>query len=275
MKNTVKNRIKKNFSIIPNELILDNSLTDRARFLYCLMASKPENWTFYNSALAKELGYSIDTLRKYLNELEEAGWIQRTGQTHDENGKFLAREIELFDHRIGNLPCRKNTDTVKNRHGKKPTRYFSHPYKYLNTVTSTLNKDLKERDPRAREETEREDNEAGERDETKGNEVTEEKLNKDEIAEEEVTKLWITTLGRNPNLPEREETERLLKKFGRERIGKVFREAALRRIRSLKYIIDNLQPDGTLAEPYKNRYGRASPSRFEGDDDKIINLDFE
>ena len=60
MKNNLNNQLKKNFSIIPNELILDNNLSDRARFVFCLLVSKPDNWVFYNKALAKELGYSLD-----------------------------------------------------------------------------------------------------------------------------------------------------------------------------------------------------------------------
>ena len=60
----------KNFQVIPRKLIFDNSLSDRARFVYCFMASKPDGWDFLLNPMANELGYSVETLRKYINENE-------------------------------------------------------------------------------------------------------------------------------------------------------------------------------------------------------------
>ena len=75
-----------NYQVIPRELIFDNTLSDRARFLYCYMASKPNDWEFYMTPMAKEIGYSVETLRKYLNELIENGWLvkgeQKIGRAH-------------------------------------------------------------------------------------------------------------------------------------------------------------------------------------------------
>ena len=55
MKNNLKNELKENYTIVPNALIRDNSVSARARFIFCLLASKPDDWIFYNNALAKEL----------------------------------------------------------------------------------------------------------------------------------------------------------------------------------------------------------------------------
>lgn len=114
--------MKKDFTVIPNSLINDNSLSDRARFLFCYMASKPDNWLFYQEPLAKDLGYSLDTLRKYLKELISAGWVSRDERRED--GKF-----DSFDYTLHPSPSRKNTDTVKNRVGEKPSRENSALYK--------------------------------------------------------------------------------------------------------------------------------------------------
>ena len=119
--NKVKNKVRKDFTVIPNALINDNTLTDRARFLFCYMASKPDNWDFYQVPLAKQLGYSIDTLRKYLKELMESGWVSR--EERREEGKF-----DSFDYTLHPSPCGKNTDTVKNRVGEKPHRENSQLY---------------------------------------------------------------------------------------------------------------------------------------------------
>lgn len=118
--NNVKNNIRKSFTIAPNELINNNKITDRARFLFIYMCSKPDDWKFWNLELTKALGYSQDTLRKYINELVNSGWIIKESQKRD-LGKFKRNIYTLNSVPIQNLPCRKNTDTVKNRHSKKHT----------------------------------------------------------------------------------------------------------------------------------------------------------
>lgn len=113
--NLVRNNIKRDFAQVPNTLINDNSLSDRARFLFCYMAAKPDGWKFYQDKMAKDLKMSLDTLRKYLAELIDSGWVSRTMVR--EGGKFDSYEYDLNPE-----PCGKNTDTVKNGLGKIPTR---------------------------------------------------------------------------------------------------------------------------------------------------------
>lgn len=112
----------KGFGSIPRDLVYDNELSDRARFLYIFMACKPEGWEFFQDSMCAELGYSKGTLRKYMNELVQRGWIVEDGQENT-NGKFGANvyTIEVKIDSIEKLPYNKNTDTVKNRHGKNVT----------------------------------------------------------------------------------------------------------------------------------------------------------
>ncbi len=86
--NKVKNEIKENFTIIPNGLIQDKTLSAEAKALYILLASKPQEWVFYHSKLAKELGWSQNTLRKYMNELCKSGWVSKVGEERV-SGKFV------------------------------------------------------------------------------------------------------------------------------------------------------------------------------------------
>jgi hypothetical protein len=132
--NNLKNNIKKGFTIIPNKLILDATLTDRARFVFCYMASKPDDWSFYHSAMAKELGYSIDTLRKYIEELLLSGWLCRE-ERRGEAGKFTTYDYTLNDT--------KSTVSEKTRNGKNP-----HPEKTATEKTRTTNKDLNKKRPK-------------------------------------------------------------------------------------------------------------------------------
>lgn len=106
-------KVADGYQIIPRELIFDSTISDRARFVYCFIASKPEGWDFFLEPMAKEIGYSKDTLRKYINELVDGGWIVK-GEQVNTNGLFGAVCYEL--------QTTKFTDTEKYRHGKKPTQ---------------------------------------------------------------------------------------------------------------------------------------------------------
>ena len=101
------------YQVIPRELIFDNTLSDRARFVYCYMASKPNNWEFFMTPMAKEIGYSVDTLRKYINELIESGWLIKGEQKND--GLFGAVTYTLNSTKI--------SDTEKIRYGEMPTQH--------------------------------------------------------------------------------------------------------------------------------------------------------
>ena len=126
--NKLNNKIKDNFTIIPNDIIRNKSLSDRARFIFCYMASMPDDWKFYQGAMAKELGYTKDTLRKYIEELLTTGYLHR--EQRRETGKF-----DSYDYTLNFTPSGKKADTVKIRNGEKPTREKS----------VLINKDLEQR----------------------------------------------------------------------------------------------------------------------------------
>lgn len=103
-----------NYQNISRDLVFDITISDRARFVYCFMACKPNDWDFYLEPMAKEIGYSVDTLRKYINELVESGWLEK-GEQEREKGTFGAVSYTL--------KATKNTDTEKYRYGENPTQY--------------------------------------------------------------------------------------------------------------------------------------------------------
>lgn len=135
--NNIKNNIRKDFTIVPNKLIEDNYLSDRARFLFIYMASKPNDWTFYNNELSKSLKYTIATLRKYIEELCSSGWIIKEPQNRH-NGLFTANTYIMNSSPIEE-PCYNFYDTEKNRHGEKPTRKKTVTKKNRNGKNTTLN----------------------------------------------------------------------------------------------------------------------------------------
>lgn len=103
-----------NYQSIPRELVFDTTLSDRARFVYCFMACKPDGWDFYLEPMAKEIGYSVDTLRKYINELVASGWIKK-GEQEREKGIFGATQYTL--------KATNSSDTGKIRHGESMAQY--------------------------------------------------------------------------------------------------------------------------------------------------------
>lgn len=108
----------KNWQQIPKLLINDNTLSDRARFVYCFMACKPEDWDFFMQPLAKDLGYSVDTLRKYITELIEAGWLSKGEQSRTEKNTWGATKYTLH----ATKKVQQSSDAENFRHGEIPTQ---------------------------------------------------------------------------------------------------------------------------------------------------------
>ena len=106
--------------MIPNELIDDIELTDRARFMYVYMASKPDDWRFLNGDLSKRLKYTIKTVRSNINKLTERGWITKIPQSKI-NGRFTPNTY-IINPSPDNLLCDPFVDTVKKPHDKLSPR---------------------------------------------------------------------------------------------------------------------------------------------------------
>lgn len=134
MRSELQNRLKENYTIIPNELINDVTISPDARFLYTLLASKPDGWRFYNSNLTKLIGRSEDTLRKYMRELETSGWITIVSQPQQSrvDGKFPPNKYIL--HPTKNYVSEKPRD-LKTQRPKNPETY-----KEVNLIRSINNK---------------------------------------------------------------------------------------------------------------------------------------
>lgn len=133
----------KNWQQIPKLLINDNSLSDRARFVYCFMACKADDWDFFMQPLSKDLGYSVDTLRKYINELIESGWLSKGEQTRNSDNTWGATKYTLHAQKVQRVSY-----TEIFRHGENTTQYNtdidikSYTDKKEDTNVSKKDKDL-------------------------------------------------------------------------------------------------------------------------------------
>ena len=118
------------FQPIPRELIQDCDLTAQARFIYSYMAAKPEGWEFWQEVMAREVGMSVATLRKYLHELRDAGWLEIGGQKH--NKGFGSVEYTLKALCYKNCDTQNLCDTKIVTHENRDTQNLSH----LNNIDS-------------------------------------------------------------------------------------------------------------------------------------------
>ena len=144
--NHIKNKIFKNFTKIPNELIEDKNLSDRSRFLYIYLASKPNTWEFYNKQLCNALIYSEDTLRKYLKELEKNGWVTKH-RNRRIKGKFSTNTYDIHEKsklRKDNTCKASKTKTNPKKTNPKKTDYQNKPLSKNQTLSK---KHLKQKEP--------------------------------------------------------------------------------------------------------------------------------
>ena len=91
--------LETNYTKIPNQLIDDTSISDKAKVTYIKMRRCAPSWTFSVRGLAKVLNKSIGTVSGALKELEEKGYIERQ-QTRDEFNRF-----GRMKYTIRNTPC--------------------------------------------------------------------------------------------------------------------------------------------------------------------------
>lgn len=105
------------FQPIPRDLIQDCGLSAQARFVYAYMAAKPEGWEFWQEVMSKEVGMSVATLRKYLYELRDAGWLEIGKQSHIKGFgavQYILKAVPYADFCVAQKTCDTNFMTHEN-----------------------------------------------------------------------------------------------------------------------------------------------------------------
>ena len=102
--------MKSNFTQVPNDIIVDVSLSPLARLLYIYMLSKKEGWSFYRSSMANILGCSRQKMNQVVKELVDAGLVEKRGQIKKGQHRFgaMVYVVKNYDHI--------NYDHIKNDH---------------------------------------------------------------------------------------------------------------------------------------------------------------
>ena len=132
------------FQPIPRDLIQDCELSAQARFIYSYMAAKPEGWEFWQDVMSREVGMSVATLRKYLYELRDAGWLEIGKQKHDKG--FGATQYILKALCYKNCATQNLCDTEIVQHENCVTQKLAH----LNNIDIKDNTDISKKDKKGK-----------------------------------------------------------------------------------------------------------------------------
>ena len=125
-------QVKDNFTQIPNRIIDDNEVSDRAKAVYVKMRRCGTDWTFSIRGLAKCLGKGTGSVAHALKELEERGYIQRF-QTRDGSSRFSRMEYRVFNDPHADTSHTEDPHTQ----GLNDSKYYSNNTIDINTIRKT------------------------------------------------------------------------------------------------------------------------------------------
>ena len=126
MKTVVKK--KENFTTIHNNLILDESISWKAKGILIYMLSKPADWKYKSSEIAKNSTDGRDSVRNGLKELVENGYISRQKNS---DGSLIYYIFE--DKRQNNIKDYLQKSETENPKLENPKLDNSSLYKRKNT----------------------------------------------------------------------------------------------------------------------------------------------
>lgn len=136
----LKNRIKKNFSQLPNEVIEDKNLSSTAKALFWYLASRPDEWVFVNSNIQDVLMIKDKkTIAKYLKELIDIGWVEKE-KLRDSRGRLTGNNDYIINEYPFANRITKKSPFGEITEGPKFTEWVkNHPLnnnKYINNNTN-------------------------------------------------------------------------------------------------------------------------------------------
>lgn len=95
----VKAKKSGRFTVIPNDILRNNSLSLKAKGLLCLLISLPDNWTVNKTQLPNFSKDGYDATCAAFSELEQLGYI-KTQTIRDEKGRFLGYQYVVHEEPV-------------------------------------------------------------------------------------------------------------------------------------------------------------------------------
>ena len=105
----IKSGRRKGFTTVFRSVAQDPRISLKARGLFLLMQSLPDNWSYSISGLAAMANTGKDQIRSALKELTDVGYLVKE-QAHDSGGKFTRNVFILQDEAPS--PLSENPTTV-------------------------------------------------------------------------------------------------------------------------------------------------------------------
>ena len=98
---TIKSKINKNYTVVPNYIINENKLCMQSKFLLIYVMSLPPDFEVSLSGLSRALTNEVSrvteaAIRKCLKELKELGYVVRVFDK-DESGKMVGSHYNFYD----------------------------------------------------------------------------------------------------------------------------------------------------------------------------------
>ena len=90
---------KGNYTILPNEFLLDETISDKARGVLARLLSRPDNWNLNINYLVKTGKDGHTAIRSAIRELEDAGYIRKDVTRH-ENGRIIGVEYIIRESSV-------------------------------------------------------------------------------------------------------------------------------------------------------------------------------
>lgn len=87
-----------NYTQIANSVFADKEISLAAKGLLCSMLSKPDNWKFALSRIARDNGVGVCAVRSAIKELRDAGYVVDRGYLFKE-GLFDGHNYDIYETR--------------------------------------------------------------------------------------------------------------------------------------------------------------------------------
>ena len=112
----IRQKRKKRFSIVDNNVIEDKQLSFKARGLLIYMLSKPDDWKFYPDELAKHSDKEgVKAINSALQEIESAGYLTRKRK------RGAAGHFQGIDYLLSEIPHDNDPQSQNRNAGKRNT----------------------------------------------------------------------------------------------------------------------------------------------------------
>lgn len=90
---------KGNYTILPNEFLLDDTISDKARGVLARLLCRPDNWNLNINHLIKTGKTGQVAIRSAIKELEDAGYIEKTVARDKKNGRIKGVEYVIRERK--------------------------------------------------------------------------------------------------------------------------------------------------------------------------------